>query len=262
MSLHTAFVERDAPLEIGAEVRLDAEESRHLQAVRATAGDRILATDGEGGLWLARVASPGPREATCTLIETREPLPDLPVELAFGVASKERTLWLVEKAVELGARSLQPVEFERSRSVADGARSAGFWRKARRRAVAALKQCGGARLPRMRPPVELPVYLEGAGPPLREAPRLLGARDAARTASAALAGWGGREMAILLVGPEGGLEADEVGTCEAAGFQPVSLGPRMLRFETAAVAALASAVQALAGRGTASGTRTSRRGST
>lgn len=241
MRLHTVFVEPGVPLAAGAEVRLEAEEAGHLRAVRASVGDRVLVTDGEGGLWLARLEEAGRREAVCRLIEHRVAAPDLPVELAFGVGSKDRTLWLVEKAVELGARVLRPIEFERSRSVADGARSAGFWRKARRRAVAALKQCGGARLPGLRPPVELGVYLEEMGPPPSDEPRLLGARDGARSAASLLAGWDGSRPAAFLVGPEGGLEAGEVAACERVGFRPVRLGPRILRFETAAVAALVAA---------------------
>lgn len=241
MSLHTVFVEPRIPLVAGAELRLEAEETGHLRAVRASVGDRVLVTDGEGGLWLARLEEAGRREAVCRLIERRPAAADLPVELAFGVGSKDRTLWLVEKAVELGARVLRPIEFERSRSVADGARSAGYWRKARRRAVAALKQCGGARLPHLRPPAELGVYLEEMGPPASGEPRLLGARDGARSAASLLADWDGSRPAALLVGPEGGLEAGEVAACERAGFRPASLGPRILRFETAAVGALVAA---------------------
>lgn len=243
MSLHTAFARGGPALEAGGRVGLEADEARHLQALRAAPGDRLLVTDGRGALWLARLERLERREAACTLLETREPPPGLPAELAFAVANKDRTLWLVEKAVELGARVLQPVEFARSRSVADAARSAGFWRKARRRAVAALKQCGGARLPEIRPVAELPVYLRTVGASEPGAPRLLATAAARRPLGSALGDWDGTSRVLVLVGPEGGLEAEEVATCQDAGFRAVSLGDRVLRFETAAVAALAGVAQ-------------------
>lgn len=263
MSLPTLFVSGCGDREPGARIELDREEAAHVRALRLRQGDRFEVTDGRGTLWAARLEGTDGTGALCTLLERVEAPPAAPIDLAFGVARKDRTLWLVEKAVELGVRSLAPVEVARSRSVADGARSAGFWRKAERRAVAALKQCGGSRLPRIHPVRDLPEFLatldpapadrgeapaEGPGPPGR---RYLARVGADRTLLEAEAGRSRGGPSRLFVGPEGGLEEEEVEACLAAGFRPIRLGPRTLRFETAAVAGVAVLVQAWDGRGRA-----------
>lgn len=218
-----------------------------MRANRLRPGDHLLLTDGAGELWRARLDSSDDAEATCTLVGREEPPPALPVEIGFGIAAKSRTLWLVEKAVELGAVGLQPVEFHRSTSVADAGRSRSFWEKAHRRAISALKQCGGARLPEIGPVRDLHEYV---GRDRRAAPGELVARDGpdllldpegAESLLEALEGWDGRPPLRILLGPEGGLAEGEREAAVEAGFRPVRLGPRTLRFETAAVAALAVA---------------------
>lgn len=228
-------------------VELERAERKHARSLRLAPGDEIRLTDGDGTLWLARVQEAGGAPARLQVVEELRAPADLPVELAFGVARKSRTLWLVEKAVELGVATLQPVEFVRSRSVADAARSEGFWEKARRRAVSALKQCGGARLPRIRPVAGLGEYLEARG--AWPGPSVLLDRTGATPVGRALRGWEGTNPARLLLGPEGGLEPEETARCRRAGWRGASLGPRTLRFETAAVAAAAVAGDALARSG-------------
>lgn len=224
-------------------VELDPAERRHARSLRLAPGDELRLTDGAGMLWRARVEEPLEDGAPLRVMEELPAPADLPVELAFGVARKSRTLWLVEKAVEFGVATLQPLECARSRSVADAARSEGFWRKARRRAVSALKQCGGARLPRIRRVLELEEYLEARhawpGPSV-----LLHGEESTRLGGA-LAGWEGANPLRLLLGPEGGLGPEERARCRDAGWRPASLGPRTLRFETAGVAAVAVAGDAL-----------------
>jgi 16S rRNA U1498 N3-methylase RsmE len=89
-------------------------------------------------MWRARLASIDREGVRCLVLEPAAAAGLLDLELAFGVAAKGRTLWLIEKSVELGAAALQPLELARSASVADAARSPAFWRKAERRAAAAL----------------------------------------------------------------------------------------------------------------------------
>lgn len=226
----------------GDRIRLGEAESGHARALRLSPGDPLGLTDGRGRTWRCRLEAVG-GGAVCVLQEPVGHPPRLPVRLGFAVAQKERTLWLVEKAVELGAATLEPVEFARSRSVADAARSDAFWRKAERRAVAALKQCGGGWLPEIRPVVPLEQFLRGAG----DDPRVVAAGAAERRAVQVLADWDGDARVTSLVGPEGGIEPDELGLCRDAGFAPVSLGPRTLRFETAAVALLAIVAQRAGG---------------
>jgi 16S rRNA (uracil1498-N3)-methyltransferase len=234
------------PAHPGAPVTVDGDEVRHIRAARLRPGAELRLTDGEGSLWAARLDSLTGNRARCVLLETISPPPDLKVELAFGIGSKQRTLWLVEKAVELGVRGLQPVEFRRSSSVSDAARAPVFWEKARRRAAAALTQCGGSRLPTVGAPRSLADYLLGMGSEqddLRVAleqqgecslPELLASRPPPN-------GW-----MHLLVGPEGGVTPAEQIACRDAGFRFAKLGERVLRFETAAIAAV-SAVSLLTG---------------
>lgn len=223
----------------GQVVELADGERSHLRALRLSPGDRVRVTDGRGALWDGALGE----GATVRLDEAAEAASAIPVELAFGVASRDRTLWLVEKAVELGALGLQPVEMARSRSVADAGRSEAFWGKARRRAVSALKQCGGARLPEVRPACELHAYLAHAGG--AAGPRVILDRTADATLRRRLEGWSGRRPARILLGPEGGLRDEERAACLDAGFRLAGLGRRVLRLETAAAAALAVAGQEL-----------------
>lgn len=239
---------------VDGSLSLDPDEARHVRSLRLRPGDEIRVTDGAGRLWRARLEELGDG-VRCVPTERIEAPPLLPVEVGFGVAARDRTLLLVEKAVELGALSLQPVEFRRSRSVADAGRSEAFWRRAGRRAVAALKQCGGARLPEIGPVRDLHDYLgrkrrpTPEGPSREEGPDVLLDRSGLRRLGDVLGAWEGGTTLRLLLGPEGGLEEDERRACREAGFRPASLGPRVLRFETAALAALAVAADRLATTG-------------
>ena len=231
------YLEDVARRRAGEIVALARDELRHLRALRLSPGDGLRLTDARGVLWAARLGDGG---AEARLIERLDPPPPLEVELWAAVGNKQATLWLVEKAAEFGLRRLHPVETVRSASVADAGRSAGFWDKARRRALAAVKQSGSAWAPEITPSGSLEdrlgsdeaggirVVLDPGGPPL----------------ATVLEAWtDGAERPTLLVGPEGGLEESERWACESAGFRPASLGPTVLRFETAAVAALAVAAQ-------------------
>ena len=225
----------------GQRVLIPTEEVRHVHAARLRPGAEVRLTNGDGRLWSARLDSMDRDQARCVLVDELSAPADLDVELAFGIGSKPRTLWLVEKAVELGVAVLRPIEFKRSRSVTDGARSAAFWEKARRRAVAALTQCGGARLPAIETPQALGDYLAGQESP-REGIRLALDMDGDRPMLATLAeGRGEGEPVLLLIGPEGGMAPEERTACRAAGYRFATLGDRVLRFETAALVALALA---------------------
>lgn len=219
----------------GGVVRLEAEEARHARALRLDAGAALALTDGRGRRWSAELVELERDSVACRLVAPLATPPPGRVDLWFGVGSKDRTLWLVEKAVELGARKLVPIECARSRSVADAGRSAGFLAKMERRGEAALKQCGGALLPQLRSPRSLREALAEAAP----GPRLLADPGASRPLAERARALAPGVAVTYLVGPEGGLEEDEVEACGAAGFELVGLGPRILRFETAAIAGLA-----------------------
>ncbi len=239
----------------GEVLSLDAVESRHVRALRLAPGARVRLTDGSGASWYGRLRDSGGRQADCVLDERDFPPDPLPVEIAFGVGNKAHVMWLVEKATEMGVRRLVPFESERTRSVADGGRSPAFWSKAERRAVAALKQSGGAWLPEIRPVCDLDDYLaQRADPGRREADsvswlvRLDAAGEALRCV---LDAWDGGGGVAMLVGPEGGWSPGEVSRLDSAGFRRASLGALVLRFETAAVAALAVVAQQVMARAAA-----------
>lgn len=241
MSGVTTLYAPGLPTHPGAPVAVDGDGVRHLRAARLRPGAELRLTDGDGHLWTARLEAFDGRRARCMLLERIAAPADLDLELAFGVGSKQRTLWLVEKAVEIGVRGLQPIEFRRSGSVSDAARSPAFWERARRRAAAALTQCGGSRLPSLAAPCALEEYVARLAS-RQDGLRIALERDADGTLSALLTRGSVADGTIrLLVGPEGGLVPAERAACRAAGFRLATLGERVLRFETAAIVAAAAA---------------------
>jgi 16S rRNA (uracil1498-N3)-methyltransferase len=159
----------------------------------------------------------------------RSPRP-APLWLAVGAGDRDRFGWLVEKAAELGATDLVPLETERTAGVASRVRDTQLDRL-RRQALEAIKQCGAAWAPVVHPPEPLPAFLARATPGQRwladaDGPPPPAALDSSRV--------------TVVVGPEGGLTPAEQGLVREAGYQPVGLAPAILRFETAALAAAAA----------------------
>lgn len=244
-SLQTFFADGLAGLESGARAELASDEVGHVRAARIRPGRRIAVIDGSGSRWEAELVVLDRRGASCRLLAPLPPDPALPLHVWAPVANRDRSLWLVEKVVELGAATITWMEWERSRSVADAGLSKGFLRRAEARARAALKQSGRGWLPRLKGPLmpEKALGRHGGAGWLADAegrPWLAGgiARGpAGRRAGNAL---------TVAVGPEGGLTGAERRRCAEAGFELVSLGPATLRFETAAVVAVAAAAATLA----------------
>jgi 16S rRNA (uracil1498-N3)-methyltransferase len=225
----------------GEQAGLSRNDEGHVKALRLAPGDAVRVTDARGALWAARLAEDG----GVRLIERLAAPPPLEVELWAPVGAKQATLWLVEKAAEFGLRRLRPVECRRSASVADAGRSRGFWQKAERRALAAVKQSGSAWAPEIDRPAGLEdrlADLSSRGDRASSGPRIVLDREGTPL-ERELESWDGRSAAVILLGPEGGLTDDERSACAGAGLRPAALGPTILRFETAAVAALAVAAQ-------------------
>lgn len=216
---------------------IDGDEVGHLRSLRLRVGDRVEVTDGLGLRRSGRLAALDRRTAGVHLAKELPSLRPLPLDLLAPVGNRDRCLWLVEKAVELGVQSIRFVEFERSRSVSDGGRAASFLARARRRSIAALKQSGGSVLPVIDVVPDLVEAL--AGVPSTSVGWIADASGAPIARAAASLPHDGH--LTLIVGPEGGATPEEVEASVAAGFTRVCLGPRTLRFETAAVAGLAVA---------------------
>jgi len=233
-SLPRLFVR--AALGDGAEIDLDPGQTNYLgNVLRLKESDEVLVFDGSSGEWLARIAEAAKKQMTLKVRrKTRdaETIPD--VWLAFAPVKRTQTDWLVEKATELGIAKLIPVVTQRT--VVERVKL----ERLQTIAIEAAEQCGRTRLPEIVKPLSLKQFL--------------GDRDAERTLYFADEG-GGEAVAnaltpgpaVILTGPEGGFTNEERAAVRAApNAVPVSLGPRVLRAETAALAALA-AYMAIAG---------------
>jgi 16S rRNA (uracil1498-N3)-methyltransferase len=223
-----------APEVVGTVVTLpDAAAHHATRVVRLVAGDALTLFTGAGGEYRATLVTVE-RKAVMARIDAFDPVEresPLAVTLAQAVAANDTMDYAIRKAVELGVTAIAPQVTERSAPLPPGERAdkrLAHWRQI---VIAACEQCGRNRIPDVAPVQPLGEWLaawQGAG--------IVLAPDGA-TALAALAA-PTRPLA-LLVGPEGGLGAREAAAAAARGFAPLRLGPRILRAETAGVAALA-----------------------
>ena len=232
-SLPRLFVRQ--PLEQGAAVELNADQANYLgNVLRLGGGAELLAFDGMSGEWLARISAAGKKRMTlCIDRRTREPesIPD--VWLAFAPVKRAQTDWLVEKATELGAARLIPVMTQRT--IAERVRLD----RLESIAIEAAEQCGRTRVPQIAEPVPLKRFVEELDP----ARHFYFADEAGGEPLSSAFEEG---PAVILTGPEGGFTEDERAFIRGSGAAAVSLGPRILRAETAALSALA-AFMAIAG---------------
>lgn len=225
------FVPHD--LAAGASLALDEGQSRYLTSVmRKSAGDEVALFNGRDGEWRAVVTTVGKRAVTLeakALLRPQEIGPDL--DLVIALVKRARLEIIVEKAAELGARRVRPVITERT--------NADHTRVDRLQAIAveAAEQTGRLDVPQVCEPVKLERMLAEWDP----ARRLLFCDEAgdAPPVLQALPPQGGGEPWAILVGPEGGFSPRERDTLRAVPFAtPASLGPRILRADTAAISAL------------------------
>ena len=224
----------DHPLIPGTELRLPDAPARHLtQVLRLGAGDPLLCFNGDGRDRAARVAALGRAGAVLAVGEAGEPEPALPltIQLAIGVSRGERMDFAIQKAVELGVAGIRPLFTERSMVQLRETRlerRLDHWRGV---LIGACEQSGRRRLPALEPALTLTDWLatQPQGVLLLDptAPQALAQLDAPTG------------PVTLLVGPEGGLSPVERGRAAAQGIQGVRLGPRILRTETAPLAAIA-----------------------
>jgi 16S rRNA (uracil1498-N3)-methyltransferase len=228
----------------GAVVALSDQAAHHVMRVLRLAPDEhVRLFDGRGGEWTGtiRTVSKAGVSVRVTAHTAAEVEAALEIVLAQGISSRERMDFTVQKAVELGVAEIFPLVTRRSvvKLREDRAsRRVDHWQHL---AVAACEQCGRNRVPVLHPVMDLADWLgelrrDGAEARVMLSPEAkLGLRDLSTPAAV-----------LLLVGPEGGLDREEQNTAATCGFQAVRLGPRILRTETAALAAV-SAMHALWG---------------
>ena len=233
-------VHADAALAEGARVTLGGSAAAHVRRVlRLAPGDALTLFNGDGQDYPSRIVGVGRGTVEAAVegrVAARAESP-LHVTLVQGVARAERMDLVVQKATELGVAAIVPVATARSVVRLDHdtrGRKLAHWRGI---AIAACEQCGRARIPELAEPQPLATRLAAPASGLR----ILLAPDA----DVALAAHGA-QVVELLVGPEGGLEDGEREAALAAGYRACRLGPRVLRSETAAIAAVA-VLQAVAG---------------
>jgi 16S rRNA (uracil1498-N3)-methyltransferase len=232
----------DVALVPGSSVSLPEQTARHVQVLRLQPGERILLFNGRGdaeGEFNATVERMGRSSVdvavgawTATAREAARA-----IHLVVGMPANDRMDWLIEKAIELGAASIQPLMSERSvlRLKAERAdKKVAHWRGI---AIASSEQCGRNRVPLIHEVALLSDWLKktalvpaGTGTRL-----LLSLQDGTRPLHQAVSGAG---ALTFLSGPEGGLSPAEELAAIACGFSPVTLGPRILRAETAPLACL------------------------
>ncbi|MFQ5572420.1 MAG: RsmE family RNA methyltransferase [Rhodothermales bacterium] len=217
-------------------VVLPEEEAAHaIRVLRKRPGDEIEVVDGEGGWYRVCLDHVGKRTARGVILEKRRDVGEPDVDVSIGLAllkNRNRFETFLEKAVELGVREVIPLMTHRTEKAR--------WKaeRARNIVLAAMKQCGRSRLIRLADPlpmghlfhhntVDLALIGHEKVEPGRTIMKALNRQPKVRTVR-------------VLIGPEGGFTDEEVGAARQAGYVPVSLGPRRLRAETAALVAAAS----------------------
>ena len=223
------------PLSTGQPLSLPAGAARHVQVLRLQPGDVITLFNGEGGEFEATVTRMGRSDVDVDIgahhAVEREAV--RAVHLLAGITANERMDWLVEKATELGVASITPLVAERSVLKLKGERAEKKLAHWQGIAVASAEQCGRNRVPPVHAAVTLAEWVKKAPPGERW---VLSLSEGTQSLGQML----GAGPVTVLSGPEGGLSPSEELAALAAGFAPVTLGPRVLRAETAPLAVLAA----------------------
>lgn len=223
------------PLTTGKDASLDGQAARHLvRVLRVAAGDELVLFNGDGFEYPARVLSTGRDALTASVGPARDPgtEPSLPLVLCQGLARGARMDTAIQKATELGAQRILVIAARRGVVWLDDERAASRREHWQGVAASAAEQSGRVQVPAVSGPLTLAAALDalpddalrliaepGTGCPLPDAPPAGGI--------------------VLLVGPEGGWDEAELELAKARGCAPLGLGPRVLRTETAPLAALA-----------------------
>jgi 16S rRNA (uracil1498-N3)-methyltransferase len=220
-----------APFERGAIVRLDEDAAHHLRVRRLEPGDRVYLADGAGSRATGSIVRLGKKDADISIDAVTHTMAPPPIHMLVPIADRDRMMWCAEKCAELGASSWRPVMWNRSRSVSPRGEGDAFTQRIRARMTSALVQSHAPWLPEILGDLSVPAAIAQLADG--------GTRLMLDQAGAPIDGEDCRAPVTIAVGPEGGMEASERELLREAGFRPVSLGANVLRFETAAVAALA-----------------------
>ena len=221
----------------GSDMTLGSEQARYLgRVLRLRVGDDLLVFDGEGSEFQATITKMDKTSITVRVGEKTHTSAESPlrVHLVQGISRGERMDFIVQKATELGVKRITPVLAEFGVVKLDADRAAKRREHWHRVAISACEQCGRARVPLIDAPIRLKTWF-GSRPQQVDSDIILkpGASTPLRRIGSPVT------KICLLIGPEGGFSRTEYEDAEVAGFQAVSLGPRVLRTETAATASIA-----------------------
>lgn len=215
--------------------RLPENVVRHIQVLRLRVGENIVLFNGNGNAYTAHLHELGKREATCQIIDVAEQSAESPlhIQLVQAISSGERMDFTLQKSVELGVSRIQPIVSERCVVKLSGERADKRVQRWQEIVIAACEQCGRNRIPEVLPIVSLKDYLRQKETHLHILMSLRHAKSLRDIAPAP-------QNISLLIGPEGGWTATEEQWAFDSGCQAITLGKRVLRTETASLAAIAA----------------------
>jgi 16S rRNA (uracil1498-N3)-methyltransferase len=234
------------------EIVLGEEESHHLVTVnRAREGETVVAFDGRGTEWITALAK-ADRRAAVLVVRFAQSAKPLPYRITLGQALPKGQFMdaIVRKATELGVAAIAPLESERTQVHLDGERQDRKREKWVTAALEAAKQCGNPWLPEILPVQRAVPFMEAArGFDLKLIASLHpGAQSLKRVLASYRETQGRAPVKVLwLIGPEGDFTPAEISASQSAGFVPITLGPLVLRCETAAVYAISVLAHELQG---------------
>jgi 16S rRNA (uracil1498-N3)-methyltransferase len=225
----------DTPLQAGTEAQLDDNAARHVgRVLRMQPGQALSLFNGDGQDYRALIASAGKKNVTVQVEQPTANGSESALEIVLGqtLSKGDRMDYAVQKATEMGVSRIVPLSTEhcdvRLKSDREDKRLS-HWRSV---AISAAEQCGRARVPDILPVMNITEWLEYS----RRCDLRLVLHHRTKQSLDSLAK---PNSVALMIGPEGGLSADEIAQAEKSGFLPIALGPRVLRTETAPVAAMA-----------------------
>ena len=222
------------PLQSNSAVELEAGPSAHIaKALRMRIGDAIALFNGLGGEFSAEIVSIDKKAVKLNVLDHNAHELESPLQLELGIAISrgDRMDWVIQKATELGATSIAPLTTLRTEVKLKGERAEKKQRHWQQIIISACEQCGRNRLPQLQSLASLENWLPGVN---AERKFVLHHRDTSATKTDTRP-----TSAAILIGPEGGLNKSEIINAGQHGFEALTLGPRILRTETAPLAAIA-----------------------
>lgn len=229
----------------GSTIHLSSDETHHLARVlRLRPGDEVFVFDGCGQEYRCVFQSIKDNRARLEIIETLTDEVESPVHLTLvqAIAKGEKFDLVIQKATELGASRVIPIVTEHADVKLSDEKSDKRIERWRRISLEALKQCGRRRLMEINPPLALKDFLKSGA---NSGTRLVFSERGGVSITTALSEAGDKKQVTAIIGPEGGWSADELVLFDESGAKSITLGPRTLRTETAAITALALIQHAL-----------------